>query len=85
MKSFMCPYKGACFGKDDLRNICRILDDCPDSDTCPFQKPHDNITNGKVYPYNKSCTSDGCQDFEPRPKEAWAVEWDIVTGKLMGR
>lgn len=83
-EKFLCPFKGACFARGSLGG-CRCLVRAPEKQTCPFQKPAEDVTKGKRYEYNPGSCTNSKQDLPVRPLEAWAVEWDFLTGSIRER
>ncbi len=49
----VCKIPGPCFGRSIKSGRCRVLDEIPE-ESCPFQKPGREVTDGILYPYNPS-------------------------------
>lgn len=47
-----CYDKRPCFGRNDSGR-CRLLNNVYLHDDCPFCKEHRDVTDGKVYPFNR--------------------------------
>lgn len=80
-EKFICPFEGACFARGSLGG-CRCLVRAPEKEKCPFQKPHEDVTKGKRYEYNPGSCSNGKQAVIVRSIDAWAVDWDWLTGHI---